>query len=251
MERIARLIRATGDLRRKIWASLPLQLRVAEFFTRLAVSSADAFGRSMFEIFAKNGVEGVPDPRSSEARQFGKKAYMSLMSKFHNPSLVEDVLTSFAIRFLEGGVKHLKPGSSLRDAENYVLRGLTNEGLNALRKKREVSDTYVSQGEEQRHELPIFDEDTAERQLKRMLPKVKHKLDAVHPDAALYLKLSILDGYTDREIFGDVARDVPSMLPHPYGTNGHPITEKTWSTTYKPKIHKVLKENFGDLGISV
>lgn len=255
MNRIARLVTATGDLRRKIWASLPLRIRIADFFSRLAVSSADAFGRTMFEIFAKHGIEGVPDPRSSEARQFGKKVFLNLMSKFHNPSLVEDLMSSFAVRFLESGVKNLKKDATLREAENYVLLGVTREGLNVLRSRRnkpEESDIYVNQGDEMRHDLPIFDEDTAERQLKRMLPKVKNKLEAVHPDAPLYLKLSILDGYTDREIFGDVAHGVPALLPHPYGRDGKtPLTEKTWSTTYKPQILRVLRDNFGELGISV
>jgi hypothetical protein len=254
MDRIARLVTASGDLRRKIWASLPLRIRVAEFFTRLAVSTADAFGRTMFEIFAKHGVEGVPDPRGIEARQFGKKVFLNLMSKFHNPSLVEDVMSGFALRFLETGVKTLKKDSTLREAENYVLLGATREGLNALRskqKKREESDIYVSEGEERRHDLPVFDEDTAEQQLRRMLPKVKHKLEAVHPDAPLYLKLSILDGHTDREILGDPEHGVPSLLPHPYGRQGGPLTERLWNTKYKPAIYAVLKDNFGDLQISV
>jgi hypothetical protein len=145
----------------------------------------------------------------------------------------------------------LRPGSSLRDAENYVLRGLTNEALNALRKKREVSDVYVDEGEEKRHELPIFDSDTAEMQLRRMLPKVRHQLEAVHPDAPLYLKLSIVDGYTDREILGDPAHGIPSLLDTPTSSQGRPLNEKLWNTHYKTRIYDVLRRNFGEVSAPV
>jgi len=228
---------------------MPLQLRFAEFLTRLAVTTIDSFGSGIYSVFADRGVVDVPDPRSSLAKAFGKRAYVMLASKFHDPQLVEEVMMNFLVGFLEKGSKNMEPGWSLRDAENYVLRGLTNAALNAKRKKREVSDTYTSEGEEKRHELPIFDEDTAERQLKRMLPRIKSKLEAIHPDAPLYLKLSILDGYQDREILGDVEHGVPSLFTHPYGKQGKPLNEKVWSNVYKPKIFAVLKDNFGDMGV--
>jgi DNA-directed RNA polymerase specialized sigma24 family protein len=200
----------------------------------------------MYSVFTDRGVADVPDPRGSLAKAFGKRAYMMLMSKFHDLQFVEDVMLNFLVRFLESGSRHLKPDMSLRDSENYVLRSLTNEALNAKRKKREVSDTYTSEGDEKRHELPIFDEDTAERQLKRMLPRIKSKLEAIHPDAPLYLKLSILDGYSDREILGDVEHGGSSLLTHPYGKQGKPLNEKVWNGVYKPQIFAVLKNNFGD-----
>ena len=251
MERIARLVTASGVLRRKIWASVPLRLRFADFFTRLAVTTIDSFGSGIYSVFADRGVVDVPDSGSTLAKAFGKRAYVMLASKFHDPQLVEEVMMNFLVRFLESGSRHLKPESSLRDAENYVLRSLTNEALNQKRKKREVSDTdLTSEGEEQRHELPIFDEDTAERQLKRMLPKVRSKLEAIHPDAPLYVKLSILDGYSDREILGDVEHGVPSLLSNPYGRQGKPLNEKSWNMTYKPQIFAVLKQNFGDMDVS-
>jgi len=250
MERIAQLVQASGNLRRKIWASMPLQLRFADFFTRLAVTTIDSFGSGMYTLFADQGIAGVPEPRSLPAKEFGRRATRMLLSKYHNPQFVEDVMLNLLVRFLERGSKYLKPEWSLRDAENYVLKALMNDASNAKRKKREVSDNYMSEGDEKRHDLPIFDEDTAERQLKRMLPKVRTKLEAIHPDAPLYIKLSILDGYQDREILGDVANGVPSKLTHPYSRQGKPLTEKTWSVTYKPQIFAVLKDNFGDLELS-
>lgn len=251
MDRISRLVVAAGTLRRRIWASLPWGVRIAEFMTRMALTQTDAYGQAFYEVFLKNDVADVPNPRGSEAKRFGMRAYKALMSKFHNPQLVEDVLSSFMMRFIESGAKHLRDGASLADAENYVLRGLTNEGLNHLRKKREVSDTYVSEGEEKRHELPIFDEDTVERQLRRLLPRMRSKLEAIHPDAPLYVKLSLIDGHTDQEIIGDVARGIPSMLEHPYGRQGGPLEPRQWSVTYRPQIYAVLKRNFQDLQSAV
>jgi hypothetical protein len=79
-----------------------------------------------------------------------------------------------------------------------------------------------------------------------MLPAVRGKLRQIHPDAEQYVKLSILDGYTDREILGDPANGVPSLLEHPYGGGGAPLNEKLWGH-YKKKIYDVLKHGFEDL----
>lgn len=266
--RTARFIEASSTLRRRIWASLPWHVRLAEFFTRLAVSSADAFGRAIYAEFLTHGIVNMPDingqpastfsgaPRSlanrlppGYGREFGKKAYGMLINKFHNPTLVEDVLSSFMLRFMEKGAANLRAGASRQEAEHYVMQGLTRQALNAIRDKgKEVSDVYFSgDGEEQKHDLVIFDEDSAQRQLARMLPKIKHKLEAIHPDAPLYVKLSVIDGYTDREIIGDPEHGVPSMLPNPVTKTGKPLTQRNWDMSYKDPIFAVLKKSFADL----
>lgn len=249
MDRAARLIHASSALRRKIWASLPFSVRLADFFAKLAVTTTQAFGETLFAIFAKQGVEDVPNPKGPEAKAWGFDVYRNLMAKFHNPQLVEEVMENFAARFWgESGKLH--PGSSLRDAKNYVLRSVQNETLNMLRKKHEVSDVYVSEGEEKRHELPIFEDEgeaadsRAKRMFMKMLPRVHSKLEAIHPDVPLYLKLQ-LEGYTTREIVGDVDHGVKSMLTNPYTKTGEPMTEKRWSA-YKDDIRKVFYRAFGE-----
>jgi hypothetical protein len=251
MDRVARLVHASGVLRRKIWASLPFGIRFADFFARLAVDTTESFGRGMFEIFAKHGIEDVPDPRGVEAKKFGIDAYRGLMSKFRDPSLVDDVMGHFVERFLMKGVHGLRPGTPLDKAKGYVLVGLKNDALNTLRKKHEVSDIYVEEGEEKRHEIPVFDDEgsghadaRAERMFMKLLPKVRSKLEVIHPDVPLYLKLS-LEGYTAREIVGDIAHGVPSMLTHPYEKDGTPLTEKRWSD-YKAPIKAVFTRVFGE-----
>lgn len=250
MERIANLVRTAGSLRRKIWASLPIQVRLADFCTRLAVGATDAFGRGMYEIFIKNGVDGVPDPRGTEAKQFGTQAYRFLVSKFQNPQLVEDVLANFSLRFLSSGASHLKPGSSLKDAQNYVLHSLKNEAMNHLRKKyrkMEVTDTYnTSEGEEQRHELPIFDyhgDPTKEvsRKVRALMPRIRAKLNRIHPAAAQYVELRMIEGYSDVEIFGD-----PPMLDDNTGRQGQPLSPKSWGNRIKKEIKQVLYEELSE-----
>jgi DNA-directed RNA polymerase specialized sigma24 family protein len=251
MDRIAKLVQASGDLRRQLWASLPLQVRLGDFFTRLAVTTTDAFGEAMYAEFLKRGVQGIPDDYKNRARKFGKISYRSMMSRFRHPDFVEEVMMDFMVRFLSSGSQGIREGSSLRDAEQYVYTGLRRQGLNALKKKREVSDIFFSDGEEGRHELSVFDEDTVEQQLKRQLPKLQSKLRAIHPDAPLYVKLSLIDGYSDKEIVGDVANGVESLLKHPYSSTGKPLTPSLWHVGYKAKILKVLQNNFDYLQVGV
>jgi hypothetical protein len=268
MDRIARLINTSGSLRRQIWASLPFSLRVADFFSRIAVSTTEAFGKTIYGEFLTRGiVKGMPDIHGKPAsefditkkpianhlppgygREYGKKAFLTLMKQFHlGADATEKVMLDFLVRFLDRGSRGLDPGATRQNAEAYVFKSLFREALNFIRKKREVSDVYFSGGEPRQHDTAIFDEETADRQLKRTLPKIKSKLQAIHPDASLYVLLSIIEGYTDREIIGDVARGKPSRLTHPYSRQGKPLTEASWGMTYKPKIFDLLKKSFPDL----
>lgn len=265
MQRLARLIQSSTAVRRQIWASLPFGIRLGQFCVRLATSSTDAFGKMVYGEFLVHGITGMPEIHGRPAEEFdvsrkpvanrlppgygkafGKSAFLILTSKFRNPQLAEEVLSSFALRFLSSGSAHLQAGMTLKEAERYVIRGLVNEAINAKNKKREVSDVIFSEdGDEERRELQVFDDDSAERQLDRMLPKVRSRLRAIHPDAEQYLRLSIVEGYTDREIIGDPDHGVPSMLAHPFTSTGKPILERNFNTAIKPKIYNVLKDYFG------
>jgi len=275
MDRTAHLIEASVALRRKIWASLPFSLRMADFFSRLAVSTTEAFGKAVYAEFLTHGVEGMPDINGRSAsefdisrkpvanrlphdygRAFGKKAYANLMGRLHNPEVAEDVMSNFLVGFLVSGSDHIRPGASLRDAENYVLTALHHDASNALRswlrgEGKEVSDVYQEGeddgGRKKYRDIPVsVDEASMEKELKRILPRVTSKLNAIHPDGALYIKLSLVDGYTDREILGDEKHGVPSLLTHPYNRLGRPLTQATWEMDYKDRIFKVLKDAMKD-----
>ena len=271
MDRVAHIITASGQLRRKIWASLPFNLRLADFFSRLAVSFTEAFGKTVYAEFLTQGVEGMPDIRGVPASEFdisrkpvanhlptgygnafGQEAYRILMRKIHQPEAVENIMGDFLVSFLDKGAKHIQPGTPLKKAEGYIITSLLNEWKNYLRTKstriQEVSDIrYSPEGEEQRIEQPDFDEDDLEQLVKRMLPRMQSRLKEIHPDAPLYVKLSLIDGYTDQEIIGDVEHGVPSMLSEPYGKRGTPLDKRDWGMVYKPKIFNLLKRNFSEL----
>jgi hypothetical protein len=270
--RTARLVEAASSLRRRIWASLPWRLRLAEFLSRLAVSPIETFGKVIYAEFLSNEVQGMPDIHGKPASEFdtsrkplanrlptgygqdfGKKAYLMLMAKFHQPTMVEDILSSFMLRFIESGSKGIKPGSTLREAQNYVLVGVNREGLNYIRsqkRRQEVPDVYVSDEGEKPLDFGIFDEGPEANHLERILSRIAPQLRHIHPDAPLYVKLS-LEGHTDREIIGDPKRGVPSMLSHPLSSQGKPLDDRFWNAVYKPKIFEVLKSEFKELPIAV
>ena len=271
MERIARLVTASTALRRKIWASLPFRVRLADVFSRLASSGTDAFGKVMFGEFLQRGVVGLPDIHGKPAlemaggrnitnklppgygRAFGKQCFVMLMGWVHNPEVAEEIMSEFAVDFLESGSKHLREGSSLQEAESYVLRGLKNENLNRLRlheNARRDRNTFRTNDDDEEsvfEHMPTFDETTVEKLFdERMLPKVRQKLHAIHPDAEQYVKL-MLDGHSDREILGDPEHGEPSLLKHPFTNLGKPLNENNWGASYKPKIFNILKKQFADL----
>lgn len=269
MERLARLVSASTALRRRIWASLPFRIRIAEVFSRLASMGTDAFGKVMYGEFLNHNVSGLPDIHGKPAlevangkknitnrlppgygREFGRKCFLMLMGLARNPQVVEEIMADFAVKFLESGSKHLREGTTLREAENFVMRSLKNANIDRMRKKRELSDNLGDGEEGEARSLydvtPTFDETTVEKLFdERMLPKVRQRLKTIHPSAEQYVKL-IIDGHSDREILGDPEHGEPSLLDDPLTTTGKHLNEKNWGS-YKVKIFDVLKKEFQDL----
>lgn len=272
MERVARLVVSSTALRRKIWASLPFSVRIAEVFSRLASMATDAFGKVVFGEFLKHEVIGLPDIYGKPAlevaaekklttnrlppgygKEFGKKCFLMLMGKTHNPQLTEELMSEFAVEFLESKSKTMHDGITLQEAQNFVMRSLQNSYIDWMRHhenaRRNKNTLVMDDGEEDSifDNMPTFDEDTLEKLYdERMLPKVRQELRAIHPSAEQYVKL-MLDNHSDREILGDPEQGVPSLLDHPFTSRGKPLTEKNWSAGYKGKIFDVLKEQFADL----
>jgi len=264
MERVAQLIRTAREIRRRIWASLPFRERFAQVLCRLASSSTDAFGTAMYGLFLEHGVEGMPPingkPASewvaqnsvrrlpaSYGREFGKKAFLSLMRKYHKPEVVEDLLSAFLVRFMAKAGQYLKPGTSLRQAEAYVMRSLYNDGINLLRRKRfEVGESTLKRDDE---EGPGFLDRSPGQNLdeKTILesPAVQAKLRRIHKSAEQYLRL-LLEGYKDVEILGNPARGVPSMLDHPFNAEGGPLVPSAWNK-YKKMIFQVIKSEYPEI----
>lgn len=265
MKRIAQLIRTAGVIRRKIWASLPFRDRFAEVLCRLASSSTDAFGTAMYGLFLQNGVEGMPPINGRPAgewiaensvrrlppsygREFGKKAFLSLMRKYHKPDIVEDLMSAFLVRFMDKAGQYLKPGTSLREAEAYVMRSLYNEGINLLRRKRwEVGESTLKRDDE---EGPGFLERSPTQEQEKAVSTLlnsttmRSRLRQIHPSAEQYLRLS-LEGYTDVEILGNPAKGIPSMLDHPTNAEGGALKPAAWGK-YKNLIFEAIKSGYQD-----
>jgi DNA-directed RNA polymerase specialized sigma24 family protein len=266
MTRVAQLIRTAGEIRRVIWASLPFRERLAEVLCKLASSGTDAFGTVLYGLFLQSGVEGMPAVNGKPAsewvaehsvrrlpavygREFGRKAFLSLMRKFHDPNIVEDLMSDFLARFLEKAGQYLKPGTSLREAEAYVLRSLYNEGINQLRRKRwEIGESALKREDED--EGPGFLDRAPTQEQEKLLLKllnsspVRSKLRHIHQSAEQYLRLS-LEGYTDVEILGNPVKGVPSMLDHPFNAEGGTLTPSAWDK-YKKLIFQALKSGYED-----
>lgn len=260
----------TRVARRFIWVSLPSNIRLASFFSRLAVSIEEAFGQTVYAEFLEHDIlEGMPPIQGKPAsefdtskkpivrrlpsgygRDFGKRVYIFINRKVRSPEFTEEIMSDFLVRFLETGSKGLERGRNRAEAESYVFKGIQREMMNAIRylkqRKRDVTkkvDPYYrgEEGEVIERDFPVYDDDeTLEKQIKTELPRIKSKLNIIHPDAALYLQLA-LGGYTDMEIIGDVAKGKPSLLTHPYSKQGQPLNNKFWGVVYKPKIYEVLK----------
>lgn len=259
--RVAKLVTAAHAVRRRIWASLPFRVRVAELFIRLAEGTADAFGLGVYDIFKKQGVEGLPTTPSEfrhEAKQFGGLAYKTLLAKWGRQfgSDIEDIMMDFMLRLHKGGASNIKPGTTLNHARGIVMMGLDNQAKNHRKYRQRRPSESLTHRDEGGGEVVVdpgdpnalkkLEREVGEHELLTKLEHMKHDLEKAHPDALLYLQLVIKDGLNDKEIIGDSREGLPSMLPHPYTTKGHkPLTPQNWLFV-KKEIMQVLKDKLGD-----
>jgi hypothetical protein len=262
MRRVAQLIRTARGLRRRIWASLSFAERFAQVVTRLASVATDAFGSGMYGIFLEHGIQEMPlingilpeewNPKKAlpthYGREFGQKCFLSLMRKFHKPDVVEDLMSTFLVRFLERAGQYLDPQTSLREAEAYVLRSLYNEGLNAIRRKRwETPESAMNReddeggGDSVFHRILTREDEKIMGQLLKS-PAMIGQLRRIHPSAEQYLRLS-LQGYDDVEILGNSGK--PPMLEHATNAQGGALTPTAWNK-YKNLIYQALKSGYED-----
>lgn len=232
--------------------------RVAEVWMVLSSASIDAFGNAIYAEFLKAGVPGMPDPgprwnpkspRAADSlprnygREFGTRAYRLVMKLTGSPERADDVMMDFLVSFVHNGKKHLNPERGLKDAENFVLKGLANQAKMSNRQKtRSRENLIMDQGPMDDGPAMQFKDDKALDNLDVIFPmwrspKVLNALKRVHPDAPLYLKL-LLDGYVESEIIGDYRKGIPSMLPT---LQAKPITPQAWNYRTKPAIREVLQ----------
>lgn len=173
-----RLASEARQLKRRIFASLPFQIRVAYFAIRLAVQSDEEFGRILYAYFAMRGVKGLPeikgktvedlgfvglDPRSKlnmvvrklpkgYGKVFGKKAkaiiYKILLTK--NVGDVEDIVESSMSHIMLMLISKMPnmEGKTLKEAELYIINSLKNFISNYLKRHSTWKEQQMPETEE-------------------------------------------------------------------------------------------------------
>jgi len=267
MDRTALLHRA-AEVRRRIFASLPWEVRLAAVFVSIANETGylDALGRQLGVEFLRAGITGMPDagpkfkPESPHAQATLPKNYMGkfihdvyglLISSFHDPDLAEVALVTYIGKLADGTIK-LKPVPLSPTAESFVRHGIMLEAKTIARKalrERARSESLQDGGEddEGKEMSRDIEDPNALLDFQRVLSPhmwqewMAYLAQHVHPDIPLYLKLR-MEGYTNEEILGVPKENIPSKLPH------WKSSPQNWKN-YGPKIRDKSKEfwkNHGD-----
>ena len=274
MDRIASLLKSAGELRRKIWASLPWGYRVAHLFLVLADAGAAARGKLIYAMFLQHGVKGMPDIHGKPAEEwfaalppnisgninalvrklpdgygslFGHKLQKIVLVIARRPDKTDDELQKLVMYLLEGGIKHMREGVDLHTAENYVGNAAQNRAYNIQKSERREQgrghSLTVEDSEGAPVQLDINDADMMDdldeafpiRQILNA-PKTRNVLNRIHPDAMIFVDLT-LQGYNTKEIVGDPKFGVESMLPH-FNESGQ--SNNNFIQNHIPRINEAL-----------
>ena len=231
---IASLQKRAADVRRALFASLPLGVRRVYAFSVLADTDLAAIGRTLGLIFIRKKVQGLPDipsgPHAGPAldfpidklqkpERFLPITYLSgfaqslgeMMRHKYGPDLAERAIDDWLFYFVVKNSWHnMREGEPLSVVRNYVLRAM-EEHARRLRKRQDIkwwsgtkSIDDVPEGDEGRGPSHEIADPAAEDAILHGIPayqrsKIRHKLEHIHPDAPLYLDL-LMAGYKDKEI---------------------------------------------------
>lgn len=242
-----------ASLNRRIYSSMPWGFRVGELLVHLAADGLDAFGRSMYALFIQAVVRGMPDLHDGKpaidtiqdvhrrgpaalppgyGKPFATRVYKILLSKFGSPEVAEEAMSAVLLKAVRGKL-HISNGSTLHDAESYVITVALNGARDLLRAQgRRREDSLVRDNDEGALDIDVEDPTSFER-LDKLLPaselaKIFQGLKGIHPRAPEWLKAR-LDGESGNEI---------SAL---WGTT--PSYVSKWQRTYVPEIKKVVEHH--------
>jgi len=261
---IAHLVVRADALQKRIYASLPFEVRLANFFTKIALDTVETLGRAIGAEFLLSGVTGMPDPGptwnpeatnpaltlpATYMKEFASSAYGTLIKKFHDPSLADEAIQRFLLKVTT--TKTIKPVPR-RSAESFVRDGIVKAALDVLRHRRRVEQPEVRLDEPRddgRTLADLLDDPRALRDMQRELSPRTWKLwmgflaKHVHVDIPKYIGLS-MQGFTDAEIIGSPTRGQHGMLPNytppPSGPN-------SYMKSFVYKIPSASKAFFGEL----
>ena len=272
MDKTAALIRRASEVRRHIFASLPLGIRFAEVFTMLAsdASMFNDWGKAFGVEFLMAGVKDMPDPgplwfkKPGDPRRlpsgymagFIAKTFKTIMGWFHDPNLAEEAIGNYYNAIREGRIV-LNGNLPLESVQSYVQHGCLLKAQTLAKAKFKadaLTESLQDVGEDDKGvSLDIPDPKTMEdphflTQLQQQDPHMmKEWMDYlsrhIHPDAGQYIQL-LIDGYEQKEIVGS-----PTDGVNPDGT----LKEPGMLTHYKPKPSDprnwfmMFNRNFGPL----
>lgn len=272
MDRVAHgLHLAADDLTRRIFASLPREIRAAmlifaEFGNEKM--AAQMFGKAAYAAFLMAHVREMPPVHlhgkdvpadqvdtsgtiqdliarlpNDYGQEFGAKAVRMTKRLLRLlPYEMEDAFSNFTVHLISKVHGKIEPGSHLKKAEGYVTRSLSNFIATLIRDKlkREEHvylDEEIGDSGTTRMDKHVVDEDPTFKALLNWPQKFeelkKYVNKHVHPDMGLYLDL-LGDGQEQKYIIGD---------PHPKpGDPKIPSMLPTYDKGYKYFNDSTLKK---------
>ena len=222
---------------------------------RPGIDILDTFGRAIYAEFLLRDVQGMPDPGprwdpksknpastlpKGYGKEFAKRAFDLVLKRVGDRFAAEDVVMDFLLRFIvKGGADNFRYGTSLPQAENYVVVAVVNQAKNYVQEHEKDEELQSLRKLDRNIDL---DEDA--EYLRSVLPPsaleplIRRLNDKVHPDAGLYFKL-LLQGYDKVEITGNPPKS-KGMLPH------YNQTAWNWQKYIEPEIEQEIRHFLSD-----
>jgi hypothetical protein len=263
MDKTAALIRRASDVRRRIFASLPWDVRFAEVWKSIASDAGTfaAWGRAVGKYLLDAGVTEMPPPGpgwdahpgdmrrlpsgylAHEMAAVYKKLFSEPLVR-KDPSIASEAVDSFLEKLHTGRVKILPV--PLEKALKFVLGGcfFAVKDIKRVRVREMAHEESTGRENEEGEavEIDIADPNSI-KQFQHLQGKplfnewLAYLGRHTHPDVPLYMNLR-MEGYTNEEIVGCPLKGInETMLPH-YKAEGHPI--KSDPTFWGDKILKDL-----------
>jgi hypothetical protein len=187
MDPVSKLILASSEVRRRLWASLSWNERFAEVFTVLAEATHEPFSRAMAAMFLLAGVRGMPPIKGQSPEEFmaafkgGKHGQGSWHSQVNaltamlprgyagviggaafkqalavsrnNIDTAEDILSMVLTTFLGGAGQNIKP-VSFGEAIKLVQTSAHNTGINLGKKRQREVMPGAGEEDDERSGVP-------------------------------------------------------------------------------------------------
>jgi len=238
-----------------------IEQRVASRYAAKVAVMPVGLGRLIGWALIQSRTLGLPDVHGRPALDYVGKAdglpldYLGNLAKgFYRDLLkiakgdeqvVDEALSTWSLHFIVRDGWEKMEGVEFSSARRYVWQSMVNSLLNVLKADRGYAHRFA----------PEVGEDFEDpRALRRLLdthpvwddPGLRAKLEQVHPDAPLYLKL-YMAGFSEVEIVGNPRGGwglipVMPMLPH---VRANPMSPQNWAQHIRPKILRVLAEELG------